>query len=178
MFKLRGATPVLRNTRPIIRPRLILIGPQTDHRFNCKRHPGLRHPHRLILRIMRHIRRAMKQTIHPMAAVRFDDAATSTLGVFFNHGPRVAESHARFDELDGFVEAFAGGFDDADGGRIRAGKWAYVVCFVEVAVEAVVVEGDIEVDDVAFEEDALVGDAVTDYFIDGGADGFGEIDVV
>ena len=178
MFKLRRATPILRNTRPIIRPRLILIRPQTNHGFNRKRHPGLRHAHRLILRIMRHIRRAMKQTIHPMAAVCFDDAATSTFGVFFNHGARVAESHARFDELDGFVEAFAGGFDDADGGRVRAGKWAYVVCFVEVTVEAVVVEGDVEVDDVAFEEDALVGDAVADYFVDGCADGFGKVDVV
>ena len=113
-----------------------------------------------------------------MSAVRFDDAAASTLGVFFNHGTRVAESHARFDELDGFVEAFAGGFDDADGGRIRACKCAYVVCFVKVAVEAVVVEGDVEVDNVAFEKDALVGNAVADYFVDGGADGFGEVDVV
>ena len=113
-----------------------------------------------------------------MSAVCFDDAAASTLGVFFNHGARVAEGHARFDELDGFVEAFARGFDDADGGRIRAGKWAYIICFVEVAVEAVVVEGDVEVYDVAFEEDALVGDAVADYFVDGGADGFGEVNVV
>ena len=45
-------------------------------------------------------------------------------------------------------------------------------------MEAVVVEGDVEVDDVAFEEEALVGDAVADYFVDGGADGFGEVDVV
>lgn len=113
-----------------------------------------------------------------MSAVSFDDAAASTLGVFFNHAARVAEGHAWFDELDGFVEAFTGGFDDADGGRIGAGKGAYVVCFVEVAVEAVVVEGDVEVDDVAFEEDALVRDAVADYFVDGGADRFREVDVV
>ena len=113
-----------------------------------------------------------------MSTIRFDDTAASALGVFFNHPSGVAEGHAWFDELDGFVEAFAGGFDDADGGRVGAGLLAYVVCFVEVAVEAVVVEGDVEVDDVAFEEDALVGDAVADYFVDGGADGFGEVDVV
>ncbi len=178
MLKLRGATPILRNTCPIIRPRLILIRPQTNHRLNRKRHPGLRHAHRLILRIMGHIRRAMEQTIHSMSAVRFNDAAASALGVFFDHGARVSEGHARFDELDGFVEAFAGGFDDADGGRIRAGKLAYVVCFVEVAVEAVVVEGDVEVDDIAFEEEALVGDAMADYFVDGGADRFREVDVI
>ena len=113
-----------------------------------------------------------------MSAVCFDDAAVSTFGVFFYYAAGVAEGHAWFDELDGFIEAFAGGFDDADGGGIGAGEGADVVCFVEVAVEAVVVKGDVEVDDVAFEEDALVGDAVADDFIDGGADGFGEIDVV
>ena len=57
-----------------------------------------------------------------MSAVRFNDAAASTLGMFFNHAARVAEGHARLDELDGFVEAFAGGFDDADGGRIGGGQ--------------------------------------------------------
>ena len=113
-----------------------------------------------------------------MSAVCFDNAAVSALGVFFNHASRVAEGHAWFDELDGFVEAFAGGFDDADGGRVGAGLFAHIVCFVEVAVEAVVVERDVEVDDVAFEEDALVGDAVADDFVDGGADGFGKVDVV
>lgn len=113
-----------------------------------------------------------------MSAVCFDNAAVSALGVFLNYAAGVAEGHAWFDELDCFVEAFAGGFDDADGGRVGAGLFAYVVCFVEVAVEAVVVEGDVEVDDVAFEEDALVGDAVADNFVDGGADGFGEVDVV
>ena len=113
-----------------------------------------------------------------MSAVSFNDATVSTFGVFFDDGAGVAEGHAGFDEFDGFVEAFAGGFDDADGGGVGAGERADVVCFVEVAVETVVVEGDVEVDDVAFEEEALVGDAVADYFVDGGADGFGEVDVV
>lgn len=113
-----------------------------------------------------------------MSAVGFDDAAVSAFGVFFDYGAGVAEGHARFDEFDGFVEAFAGGFDDADGGRVGAGKGSDVVCFVEVAVEAVVVEGDVKVDNVAFEEEALVGDPVANYFVDGGADGFGEVDVV
>lgn len=113
-----------------------------------------------------------------MSAVCFDDAAVLTFGVFFDDGARVAEGHAGFDEGDGLVEAFAGGFDDADGGRVGARERADVVGFVEVAVEAGVVEGDVEVDDVAFEEETLVGDAVADYFVDGGADGFGEVDVV
>ncbi len=39
---------------------------------------------------------------------------------------------------------------------------------------AAMVEGDIEIDNIAVEEDAGVGDAVADYFVGRGADGFGE----
>ena len=120
----------------------------------------------------------MEEIVDAVAAVCFNDAAVLAFSVFFDDGARVAEGHARFDEGDGLVEAFAGGFDDADGGGVGAGEGADVVGFVEVAVEAGVVEGDVEVDDVAFEEETLVGDAVADYFVDGGADGFGEVDVV
>lgn len=34
---------------------------------------------------------------------------------------------------------------------------------------AVVVEGNVDIEDVAVDEDALVGDAVADNFVDGGA---------
>ena len=60
MLKLRRPAPILRDTRPIIRPRLILVRPQTNHRLDRKAHPRLRRPDRLVLRIMRHIRRRMK----------------------------------------------------------------------------------------------------------------------
>jgi hypothetical protein len=43
---------------------------------------------------------------------------------------------------------------------------------------AAVVDADVDVDDVAVDEDPLVGDAVADYFVEGGADGFGEADVI
>lgn len=39
---------------------------------------------------------------------------------------------------------------------------------------AAMVEGDVKVDDVAVEEDAGVGDAMADYFVGRGADGFRE----
>ena len=45
-------------------------------------------------------------------------------------------------------------------------------------MEAAVVEGDVDVEDVAVDEDAVVGDAVADDFVEGGADGFGEVAVV
>jgi hypothetical protein len=45
-------------------------------------------------------------------------------------------------------------------------------------MEAAVVEGDVDVEDVAVLEGALVGDAVADDFVDGCADRFGEVAVV
>lgn len=45
-------------------------------------------------------------------------------------------------------------------------------------MEAAVVDADVDVDDVAVFELTLIGDAVADYFVDGGADGFGEVAVI
>ena len=45
-------------------------------------------------------------------------------------------------------------------------------------MEAVVVEGYVDVEDVAVLQGSVVGDAVADDFVDGGADGFGEEVVV
>jgi hypothetical protein len=56
--------------------------------------------------------------------------------------------------------------------------FADVVGLVQVAVEAAVVEGYVDVEDVAVLEGALVRDAVADDFVGGGADGFGEVAVV
>jgi hypothetical protein len=45
-------------------------------------------------------------------------------------------------------------------------------------VEAAVVERHVNVEDVAVEEDSVVGNAVADDFVGRGADGFGEFAVV
>ena len=45
-------------------------------------------------------------------------------------------------------------------------------------MEAAVVESYVEVDDIAVYKDALIGDAVADDFIDGCADGLGEVHIV
>ena len=45
-------------------------------------------------------------------------------------------------------------------------------------MEAAVVERDVDVEDVAVDEGAVVGNAVADDFVGAGADGFGEVAVV
>ncbi len=127
---------------------------------------------------MRHVGRAVEELVDAVAAVGFDDGAAAGFGVFLNDATGVAEEHAWLDEFDGFGEALARGFNDADRVAGGEGGGADVVGFVEVAVEAAMVECDVEVEDVAVEEDALVWNAMTDYFVGGGADGFGEVNVV
>jgi len=120
----------------------------------------------------------VEELVNAVATVGFDDGAVAGFGVFFDGTAGFAEEHAGLDEFDGFGEALAGGFDNPDWIAVGEGFWADVVGFVEVAVETAVAEGDVEVEDVAVEEDALVGDAVTYYFVGGCADGFGKVDIV
>lgn len=176
--ELRTPQSILRNTRPIIRPRLIPMRPQAYHRLNRKRHARLRNPHRLILRIMRHTRRCVEQLIDPMTTVSRHNTTIPGLRLLGDYIARLLERHARLDNFYCFVEASAGGLDHADGVRICLCFIANIVGLVEVRVEAAVVEGDVDVDNVAVDEFALVGDAVADYFVDRSADGFGEFAVV
>ena len=113
-----------------------------------------------------------------MPAIRFDNAAPSRFCMFLNHAPNLTNQHARFYNFDGLLKALAGCLHNANGIAVSECFGADVVGFVEVAVEAAMVEGDVEVKDVAVEEETLVGDAVADDFVGGGADGFGEVDIV
>lgn len=114
LTKLGTPLPILRRTRPIIRPRLIPMRPQINHRLNRKAHARLRLPNRLVLAIMRDIRRRVEQLVHTMSAISLYDGAVSRFGELFNGVARVAEEHAGFHEIDGGGQTVAGGFDDAD----------------------------------------------------------------
>lgn len=177
MLKLRRPRPIHRDTSPVIRPNPVPITARANHRFNRKTHARLRHADSFVLRIMRDIGRTVEESIDAVADIRRDDRATIFLGVFLDCVADVAEGEAGFDGFDSEAEAFAGGFDEVDVFAVE-GRGPDVVGFVEVTVVTTVVEGDVEVEDVAVEEDAGVGDTVADYFIGGGADGFGEIIVV
>ena len=120
----------------------------------------------------------MEKLINAVAAVGFDDAAAFRLGVFLNHAPDFAYQHTRFYNFDGFLKTLAGGLDDTNRVAVGEGFGADVVCFIEVAMKAAVVECDVEVENVTVKEEALVGNAVADDFVSGGAEGFGEVDVV
>ena len=119
----------------------------------------------------------MEESVDAVADICRDDGASVLFSVRFDGIADLTEGETRLYGVDGEAEALAGGFYEVDVAGVQ-GRGPDVVGFVEVAVVAAVVEGDVEVDDVAVEEDAGVRDAVTDYFVDGGADGFGEVVVV
>ncbi len=167
MLELRRPRAILRDARPVIRPRLVLVATQTDHRLDRKGHARLRDPHRLVFRIMGHVGRTVEERVDAVPAVGLDDAAAFGLGMLFDHGAGIFERHARLHERDRCVEALSRCFCDADCVGVCEGFGADVVCFVEISVVAFVVECYVQIDNVAVDELALVGYAMADDFVDG-----------
>lgn len=108
----------------------------------------------------------MKQAVNTVAHVCLDDVALLRLGVLIDRGAKVAEEDARLDHCDGVVQTGSRCFDDTHGVGIVTGFLADIVCLIEIAMVAVVVEGDIDVEDVAVDEGSLIGDTVADNFVD------------
>jgi len=110
--------------------------------------------------------------------VRPDNTASLGLGVRLDHITELSEQSARLHQLDGLLETLTRSLDDAHRVRVRLGPVTNVVCFVEIAVEALVVEGHVEVNNIAVEKNTLIGDAVADDLVDRGADGLWEVVIV
>lgn len=84
-----------------------------------------------------------------MTAISADNGCSAGFRVGFNDGPRITELHPRFDNLDCVVEAFSRGLNYTDGVWIGFGFIPNVVCLVEIAMVTTVIEGNINVYNVA-----------------------------
>ena len=139
MLKLRRPQPIHCDTRPVIRPRLVLVAAQRDHRLDRERHPRLRLADCLVLRIMRYIRRAMEELVHAVPAVRLDDGAIALFSGLFDDVSVVSEQSTGLDECDGCVEAVSRGLNNAHIVWVLGGLWANVVGLIQISVEAIVI---------------------------------------
>ena len=148
------------------------------HGLDGKTHARLRSPYGLVLGIMRYVGRAVEELIDAVATVRLDDATASGFGMLFDDRPGIAEEHAGFDESDGVFETLPGRFHDADGLGISSGAVPHVVCFVKVAVVALMIQRDVDVENVAVKENPLIWNAVAYDLVRGGADRLWEVNVV
>lgn len=108
----------------------------------------------------------MEQGVDSVTTVSLDGAASSVLGVLCDDRTIFSEKRVRLCDFDGLVQTFASGLDNADRVRVGQGLVADVVGLVDVAVETAVVKGNIDVDNVSVLEDTLIGNTVTDGFVD------------
>ena len=127
---------------------------------------------------MGNVGRAVEDAVDAVADVGADDAAVPRLGVRLDHVAKLAEQRPGLDKLDCLVQALTRRLGDADRIGVGLGPVADVVRLIEIAVVALVVQGHVEVEDIAVEEDPLVGYPVADDLVDRGADRLGEVAVV
>mgnify|MGYP003629444906 CR=1 FL=1 len=101
--KLSCPLSILRHAGPVIRPGLIPICAQRNHRLDRKAHSLLRRTHSLVLAIMRNIRRAMEQAVDTMSTVRSDNTTLLRLAVLLDNVSIFSEQSSRLDGLDSFI---------------------------------------------------------------------------
>jgi hypothetical protein len=166
LTKLSSERTILCNARPVVRPGLIPVCTDTDHGLNSEAHSGLRCSDRLVLRIMRNVGCAVEKLVDAVSTVGPDYAAVLALCMLLDDIAVVTEESARLDHLDSLSQAFSRCLRYAYCIRVCQRLVANVVCLVEITVEAAVVEGHIDVEDVAVLENSLIGDTVANNLVD------------
>jgi len=109
--------------------------------------------------------RAVEDTVDAVTDIRPNDTAALGLGVRLDRISKIAEQRPGLDQLDSLFQGLASGLDDADGVGVSLGLVANVICFVEIAVKALMVQRNIEVDDITIKENSVVGDTVADHLV-------------
>lgn len=91
---------------------------------------------------------------------------------------KVPDQRAWFDERDGEIQCLPRRLHEANRVCVLQGARSDIVRLVEVGVVALVVDGNVQVDDVAVKKDTLIGNAVTYNLIRRRAERLGEVVVV
>jgi hypothetical protein len=113
-----------------------------------------------------------------MATVCPDDAAVLRLGMLFDDVAELSNQHTGFYGLDSLVQALSCRLNHAHAVGVRLGSVADVVRLVEIGMIALVVQGDINIEDISVEQDSLVGYAVADDLVDRCAARLGKVVVI
>src|SRR5262245_40022979 len=105
----------------------------------------------------------MKRGAYPVPGEVANDAVVKTLRVRLDHSPYHVEAPARGNGLDAPHHRLVRTFDQEPGFRIDG---ASEKGGVRVAVYAIDIGGDIDVDDVAVADNGRIGDAVADHLVE------------
>lgn len=168
-FSVRGSR------RPIIRPGDILRRPFGNHRFNGKCDALLHNSKGISILVVQHVRGSVKDRRNTMAAEITNDRETSGVRVRLNNSANLVDGDARGADIDCPLEAVERIFDECATRRVHIADEEH---FGAVAVKAVVEEGDIDVNNVAADEDGAVRNAVANNLVDGRTATLGEAVVV
>ena len=149
MLKLRRLLPVGGHRRPPVGPRRVAPPPRVDHRLDRKDLPGLHHPDGLVPRVVGDAGRAVEEVADAVAAVGADHREAVCARAAGDAVAQVAEAGSRFDKGDGLLQAVVRAFDE---GLVFRRDLPDGEGLVEVAVVAAEEGGDVDVDDVPFDE--------------------------
>lgn len=150
---------------PVIRPSLVFIRAQADHGFDGETDASFGRPHGLVFRVMRDAGCRVEELVDAVPAVCLDHAASPTCRVLFYDVAGIPEKHAGLDDGYRLVEALPRRFHDPDRIRIGSGPVPNIVGLVQVAMEALMVQRDINVENVAIHKYPLIRDTMTDDFV-------------
>ena len=142
-----------------------------NHGFDGEDHAGLQHGAGASFAVVDDLRVFVEAAADTVAAKFLHHGITGVFGDLLAGIADVAEGDAGLHNLDTGHHALVGDVDQAL--RLRA-DGAHGIHAAGIAVEAVFFDGDVDVEDVAVFQGFVVGNAVADNVVYGGAAGFGE----
>jgi hypothetical protein len=178
VLELRSQGTILGDTRPIIRPCLVSVRANADHRFNCETHSWFCLPNCLVLRVVRDIGCAVEKLVDTVSAVGPDYAAVLALCMFLNDITVFAEQRAWLGNFNSLVQTFTCRLGYPYRVWVRQCLVSNIVGFVQVCVETAVIDGNVDVEDVSVFQYSLVGNAVANDLVKRRAYGLWKVAVV
>lgn len=130
LTKLSSLLAICSYTCPVIRPCLITMCPKGNHGLDGKADAFFTGSNLLVLGIMRNIGWRVEVGVDTVATVCLDDTAVLLFGVLLDHVTEFSVKAAWLYNLNGFVQALSGCFNDADSVWILLGFLANIVSFV------------------------------------------------
>mmetsp|Transcript_116618 Transcript_116618/g.341335 ORF Transcript_116618/g.341335 Transcript_116618/m.341335 type:complete len:334 (+) Transcript_116618:3-1004(+) len=163
VLKLRGTPAAPAHGRPIVWPDVFLATrSQIEHGLHGEDVAGLHNAHSLVPPVMWHIRRTMEELAHAMAAKgRHHSAAVLDRDRVYGVS-KIAVERARPDHLAADSQSVVR--------RSHQGVRLLVAlpdeeCLVQIGVEALVINTDVQVHNVAFFDGPAIGDAVANHLV-------------
>ena len=120
----------------------------------------------------------MEELADSVATVSSNDTAVVLLGVLLDNVTKFSDQGARLHSLDGLVQTLSRGFNHANSIGIGLGLVTNVVGLVQVGVVSLVIQGNIDVENIAVQQNTLIRDTVADDFVNRCTARLGEVVVV